>query len=105
MENMMNLYDDLNWEKYNNYFDGTLRKVLRDENGAKTFLLKLPVGFHMAPHSHLSAEQHFVLEGEYESRGKMYKKGTYQIFAKEEEHGSFNSEKGALVLVIWDPIQ
>lgn len=100
----MNLYDDLNWESYNSYFDGTFRKVLRDEGGAKTILLKLPAGFKMTPHSHLSVEQHFVLDGEYESRGKVYKKGAYQIFEKEEEHGSFNSEKGALILVIWDAV-
>lgn len=104
MKNLMNLYDNLNWENYDDYFKGTLKKVLRDEDGVRTFLLKLPAGFHMAPHSHLSAEQHFVLEGEYESRGEMYKKGTYQLFAKEEEHGSFISKKGALVLVVWDSV-
>ncbi len=104
MENMMNLYDNLNWEKYDDYFEGTLRKVLRDENGAKTILLKLPAGFYMTPHSHITVEQHFVLDGEYESRGKIYKKGAYQIFAKGDEQGPYKSDQGALILVIWDPI-
>ena len=104
MENMMNLYDNLNWEKYDDYTQGTLRKVLRDEDGAKTVLLKLPAGFYMAPHSHITVEQHFVLDGEYESRGKIYKKGAYQIFTKGDEHGPYKSDQGALILVIWDPI-
>ncbi len=104
MENMMNLYDNFKWEKYDEYFEGTLRKVLRDENGIKTILLKLPAGFYMAPNSHITVEQHFVLDGEYESRGKIYKKGAYQIFAKGDEQGPYKSDKGALILVIWDPI-
>ena len=73
MKNLMNLYDDLNWEDAVDYFNGTKRKVLRDENGAKTVLLKLPKGFNMSPHSHVVTEQDFVLEGEYTSKGKKWK--------------------------------
>ncbi len=96
MKNLLNLYDDLNWENADEYFKGTLRKVLRNENGARTVLLKLPAGFHMAPHSHITVEQHFVLEGEYESNGKKIPKGSYQIFAEGDEHGPFTSEHGEL---------
>jgi len=103
MKNLMNLYDDLNWENADNYPSGTKRKVLRDENGVKTILLKLPKGFHMDPHSHVVTEQNFVLDGEYISNGKVFSKGSYQIFLPHDDHGPFESEKGALVLVVWDP--
>jgi len=33
MKHFMNLYDGLHWENADEYFEGTLRKVLREENG------------------------------------------------------------------------
>ncbi len=105
MKNLLNLYDDMHWENADEYFKGTLKKVLRNDEGAKTILLKLPAGFYMAPHSHITTEQHFVLDGEYESNGKKISKGSYQIFSEGDEHGPFKSEKGALILVIWDPVK
>jgi hypothetical protein len=45
MKNLMNLFDNLNWENADNYPSGTQRKGLRDENGHRTILLKLPKGF------------------------------------------------------------
>jgi len=103
MKILLNLFDELNWEKADNYPKGTLKKTLRDENGARTILLKLPKGFNMEPHTHLITEQHFVLKGAYTSEGLIYPEGSYQIFDAHEDHGPFKSEKGALVLVIWDP--
>jgi anti-sigma factor ChrR (cupin superfamily) len=105
MRNLMNLFDDLNWENADNYLRGTKRKVLRDENGARTILLKLPKGFHMDPHSHVVTEQNFVLDGEYISNGKVFSKGSYQIFSPHDDHGPFESKEGALVLVVWDPMK
>ena len=105
MKGLMNLYDDLNWQNANEYFEGTKRKVLRDKDGARTVLLKFPSGFYMAPHSHITTEQHFILEGEYISHDKVFSAGSYQIFSAGDEHGPFKSEKGALVLVIWDAKQ
>ncbi|MCF6181595.1 cupin domain-containing protein [Lutibacter sp.] len=106
MKRIKNLYDELNWETATGYSKGTKRKVLRDDdNKGQTILLKLPEGFNMAPHSHITAEQHFVLEGEYQSGGESYPAGSYQIFSSGEEHGPFESKKGALILVVWDPLQ
>ncbi len=105
MKDLMNLYDDMNWTDAAEYANGTRRKVLRDENGKRTVLLQLPAGFFMAPHSHITTEQHFVLKGEYSSDGKNYPEGSYQLFASGDEHGPFESKNGALVLVIWDPLK
>jgi anti-sigma factor ChrR (cupin superfamily) len=104
MKNIINLFDDQNWEAAEEYPDGTKRKLLRDENGAKTALLKFPAGFKMAPHSHITTEQHFVLEGEYESNGQTFGVGSYQVFYPHEEHGPYESKSGALILVVWDPL-
>ncbi len=105
MKNFVNLFQDFDWEDAKNYPKGTKRKVLRDENNHRTILLKLPEGFKMGSHSHITTEQHFVLKGEYSSEGKTFPEGSYQVFSAGDEHGPFISENGALILVIWDPIK
>jgi anti-sigma factor ChrR (cupin superfamily) len=103
MRSVKNLFDELNWIPADNYSDGTLKKVLRDENGASTILLKLPKGFKMEAHSHVTAEQHIVFEGSYSSSGVTYPSGSYQLISAHEDHGPFESRNGALILVVWDP--
>ena len=104
MKKLINLYDDQNWEVANGYPAGTMAKILRDDSKVKTVLLKLPAGFHMAPHSHLTTEQNFLIEGEYELAGESYSAGSYQIFLPGDEHGPFTSKSGAMVLVVYDSI-
>jgi quercetin dioxygenase-like cupin family protein len=98
-------YEKMEWTKTSGYPTGRQIKVLREEQpgGGRSFLLKLEKGFDMEGHSHNSLEQHFVLEGEYESEGKIYKAGTYRLIPQHETHGPFKSSKGAVILVIWDP--
>ena len=106
MKKSANLFNDEYWVNATEYPDGTKQKVLRDDDkNGKTVLLKLPVGFRMAPHSHITTEQHFVLDGEYTSDDVTYSKGAYQIYLPHEEHGPFESENGALILVVWDPFE
>ena len=105
MELIANLYKTPHWEDAVGYFDGTQISVLRDDENGRTILLKLPKGFYHEPHSHVTTEQHFVVDGEYESKGVVYGIGSYQILKAHEEHGPYSSKNGALVLVIWDPIK
>ncbi len=105
MKKLINLFEDSNWEVANGYPKGTKRKVLRDEDSKRTILLKLPKGFMMNAHSHITAEQHFVVEGSYSSDGENYPVGSYQIFSAHDEHGPFISENGALILIIWDALK
>jgi len=105
METTINLFDDSGWRDAQEYPEGTRKKVLRDEQGAKTVLLKLPGKFYMDSHAHVTAEQHVILKGEYISEGKVYHEGTYQNFKAHENHGPFESKHGALVIVIWDPYE
>lgn len=97
-------YQEMQWEKARGYPSGTLMKVLRrDEKGQPlTLLLKLEEGFEMEGHSHIGIEQHFVLEGEYESEGHIYRTGFYRLIPRKTTHGPFKSGKGAVILVAWD---
>ncbi|MEN8203532.1 MAG: cupin domain-containing protein [Bacteroidota bacterium] len=103
MKNSINLFDQLNWENADNYPEGTLKKTLRDGIGARTILLKIPAGFRMEPHSHITTEQILLLKGAFTSDGRTYQEGSYLLFNAHEEHGPFYSEEGALLMVIWDP--
>ena len=105
MPHIRNIYDELGWENADGYPVGTRVKTLRDEEGAKTVLLKLPKGFHMEAHTHMCNEQHMILDGEYESEGNVYSSGTYRLIHAHQNHGPFTSKSGAIILVIWDPVK
>lgn len=105
METTMNLFDEKGWQTATEYPEKTRIKVLRDEKGAKTVLLRLPEKFSMSAHSHVTGEQHIVLKGGYTSEGRHYGEGTFRFINAHEDHGPFKSEEGALVLIIWDPYE
>ena len=100
-----NIYDKLGWTQAEGYPQGTRIKTLPIKGNAKIVLLKLPAGFHMESHTHIYDEQHIVLEGEYESEGKVFPAGTYRLIPAHKDHGPFSSKMGALILVIWDYIE
>ena len=93
---------NLEWQDMPSYPAGTKVKVLRDNKGRKTVLLKIPAGFEMPAHSHTTGEQHYVLEGQYEIEGQVYGEGTYHFMPPGDTHGPFTSKTGATLLVIWD---
>ncbi len=95
---------DLIWEKSEVYPDGTMVKTLaRNRSGAaQTILLKLPPGFAMDDHSHVSTEHHYILEGEYEVKGEPFHAGHYRMISEHANHGPFRSKTGAVVLVMWE---
>jgi anti-sigma factor ChrR (cupin superfamily) len=94
--------NQMEWKQTNAYPDGTMIKVLREEGEARSVLLKLPPGFRIDAHVHTDTEQHFVLEGEYESQGVEHGPGTYQCIPAHASHGPFSSRAGAVILIIWD---
>lgn len=105
MKNLINLFDETGWVNATEYPEGTLMKTLRDNEGGRTILLKTGKGFKLGSHSHVVTEQHLVLKGSYTSDGKTFPAGSYQIYSPHEEHGPFESQEGALILVIWDAIK
>ncbi|MFC1661531.1 cupin domain-containing protein [Gemmatimonadota bacterium] len=94
--------DQMAWEEDHSYPSGAMTKVLRDEGGMRLILLKLPPGFRMEAHTHMFGEQHYVLEGEYETGGKEYGPGTYQYIPAHTDHGPYTSRDGAAILLIWE---
>jgi len=95
---------NLSWEKAENYPDGTMVKTLRRSatGNAVTVLLILPPGFVMDENSHVSAEHHYILEGEYQVANEHYHAGHYRMIPEHANHGPFRSESGAVVLVVWE---
>jgi hypothetical protein len=94
--------ESMPWTEAVAYPSGTLIKSLREEGKARSILLKLPPGFRMEAHAHTCCEQHFVLEGVYESGGEEHGVGTYQCIPAHLNHGPFSSRDGAVILVVWE---
>jgi anti-sigma factor ChrR (cupin superfamily) len=98
--------EEMEWQPAKNYPSGAQVKVLRqgDASQGRTILLKLPPNWQMSAHSHTTIEQHFVLEGEYESQGKVFGAGNYRFIPRETSHGPFSTKIGAVILVLWDVV-
>jgi anti-sigma factor ChrR (cupin superfamily) len=96
----------MEWQPAKSYPQGAELKVLRQGNASqgRTILLKLPPDWQMSAHSHTTVEQHFVLEGEYESQGRLFGVGSYRLIPRESNHGPFSTKSGAIVMVMWDPV-
>ena len=97
---------EMPWEPVS-FFPGDAEvKILRTEaeGGARTLLVRLPPGGEISPHSHLGVVQHYVLEGEYETMGEMFGVGTYRLLPKHANVGTISTEKGAVILMIYDPV-
>ena len=95
--------NDLEWGEMKEYPAGALEKVLHDgsDKVPKSCLVKVGPGWEMDEHSHVFTELHYVLEGEYESQGKIFPAGTFRIVPKHASHGPFKTQTGFTILVIW----
>ena len=97
---------EMTWEVLN-FIPGSAEvKILRaeSEGGARTLLVRLQPGGEISPHAYLGVVQHYVLEGEYETEGEMFGAGTYRLFPKHANVGTISTEKGAVILIIYDPV-
>lgn len=92
------------WEEPRDRPAGYRRKILRTgpDGRPRVAVIKLDPGFEMEAHSHDLAENHYVLEGMYESLGKEYAKGSYRYIPRSASHGPIRSRAGALILVTWE---
>jgi len=95
---------DIPWERSESDPQGLQRKVLRrgSDDKPRVALLKLDAGFEVPGHAHDLAENHFVLEGMYESQGREYPAGSYHRIPAHATHGPFRSRGGALLVVMWE---
>jgi ChrR Cupin-like domain len=88
-------------------FPGTAEaKMLRDDRvgGARTMLVRVAPGGEIRPHSHLAAVQHYILEGSYETQGKVVRAGCYRFLPKDADLAPMASKGGVTILMIYDPI-
>ena len=97
---------EITWEVLNFIPGNAEVKILRTEpdGGPRTLLVRLPPGGEISPHSHLGVVQHYILEGEYETEGEMFGIGTYRLLSKHANVGTISTEKGAVILMIYDPV-
>ena len=97
---------EMTWEELT-FFPGNAEvKILRTEaeGGARTLLVRLPPGGEISPHSHIGPVQHYVVEGEYETEGELFAAGTYRLLPKHADVETISTEKGAVILMIYDPV-
>jgi len=94
---------DVPWEQSEELPANLKRKILRrgGDGRPRVGLVKLEPGFEAEGHSHDHAENHYVLEGMYESLGREFPAGSYHFIPKSVSHGPFRSASGALILVVW----
>lgn len=107
MEELMLYTPEMTWEP-DPFFPGDAEvKILRSEaeGGARTLLVRLQPGRKIAPHSHLGVVQHYVLDGEYETEGKIFKAGAYRLLPKEANVGTISTARGTIILMIYDPVR
>lgn len=78
--------------------------VLREDHAGTTLLARLPAGGKIGQHRHFGSVQHFVLNGQYESEGKVFKAGTYRAFPKEAHVAPITSDARAVILIVYDPL-
>ena len=96
---------DMNWEATTAFPGEAEVKVLRGAaaGNASTMLVRLNPGGRAVPHSHIAIVQHYILEGEYESEGKVYRAGTYRLFPGHCDVAEITTENGVSILMIYDP--
>jgi hypothetical protein len=78
--------------------------VLRDEGKgkARTIIVRLPAGGQIVPHSHTAPVQHYILEGECETQGKVLGQGAYRFLPKHGDVSSIFTKEGVTILMIYD---
>jgi anti-sigma factor ChrR (cupin superfamily) len=104
MEDFSIIAADVPWEQVTDHPHKMSRKVLRTGPGGapRVALIRLEAGFDMDAHSHAHAENHYVLEGMYESQGREHPAGSYRYVPRHSQHGPFRSPSGAVLLVVWE---
>ena len=81
-------------------------KMLREEpeGGAKTMLVRLQPGGRIEPHPHRVNVQHFVVEGEYHTKGKTFETGSYRLLPKDKDVAPITTQNGVIILIMYDPL-
>ena len=97
---------EMPWEKLTEFPGEGEVKRLRDQGSGMgmTLIVRLPAHGHITPHAHTAAVQHYVLEGEYQSEGRVYRAGTHRLLPGGADVADISTQNGATVLMIYDPL-
>lgn len=97
---------ELEWQDLTEFPGKGQVKMLRDEGSrkAKSMLIRLHAGGEITPHAHTTMVQHYILEGEYESEGRIYGAGTYRLLPGHSNVATISTENGLTMLMIYDPV-
>jgi len=97
---------DVEWHDLPQFPGNVKAKVLREDpsSGAKVMIVRLTVGAQIVPHAHSSAVQHYVLEGEYESEGRVYRAGAYRFLPPHASLAPITTTGGVVMLMVYDPV-
>jgi hypothetical protein len=106
LEQNMAYTPEMPWETLTEFPGEGDVKRLRDQGPGEgmTVIVRLHPDGHITPHSHTAAVQHYVLEGEYESEGKVYGAGTYRVLPGGADVADISTQNGATILMIYDSL-
>lgn len=106
MEKVIRHSGEMVWETLREFPGRGEMTTLRDEGKgtARTIIVRLPASGQIVPHSHVGAVQHYVLEGECETEGKLLGKGTYRFLPKHADVSAIFTKEGVTILMIYDAV-
>ncbi|MEW6119791.1 MAG: cupin domain-containing protein [Pseudomonadota bacterium] len=78
---------------------GVELKLLRQEDGQRSYLMRMAPGARIPPHEHALDEEALVLEGDATINGVLCLAGDYHFAPRGKPHGWLSSEKGCLLFV------
>jgi hypothetical protein len=107
MERHIAYTPELPWDKLTEFPGEGEVKRLRDQGTGMgmTIIVRLHANGRITPHSHTAAVQHYVLEGECESEGKVYGAGTYRFFPAGADVADISTQQGTTILMVYDPLR
>lgn len=74
-------------------------KLLREEGGMRSFLLRMAPGACIPPHEHPLDEESLVLEGEVTVNGVLCRRGDYHFAPSGKPHDGVTSDTGCLMFI------
>jgi anti-sigma factor ChrR (cupin superfamily) len=97
---------DMKWQELREFPGRGEVKVLRDDSmtGGKTLLVRIPSGGEINPHSHRGIVQHYVVEGQYRTKGQVFGPGSYRLMPAHHDVSPMTTESGVTILMMYDPV-
>lgn len=74
-------------------------KLLREDAGSRSFLIRMAPGSKLPPHEHALDEECLVLEGDATLNGVLCLAGDYHLAPRGKPHDWVTSEKGCLLFI------